>query len=659
MPDKRETTSAVINNIQSLSRSELQRLVQELEAARARLADENHRFRQFYQRTPVGYVTTDDAGIILEANPRFAEMIHADINDVVGAPLARFVSEESQTIYQVHRDMLLAQRAAQCMEIRFLRSKQPGSTFVAQLESTLMQSTASQGPQYLNVVTDNTECAEVEERLLQSEERFRVALRGSPVVVYSQDTDLRYTWVYNTQNNLAKILGKRDQDILEDQEEAAHLTSLKQKVLETGQTLRTQLRLHADGQARFFDLTIDPRFDGNHDVIGIVGANLDITDYKDIEFAERQHRRLAEALSTSALALNSTLDQSQVLDEILGGVGRVVPHTMANIMLVNGRTVFVSRSYQPGDGSYQDTGVRLTRFDIDQVPTLQQMMTTHEVVILNDLRSVQNAWNAVLEVEHIQSYTGAPLVVQDMVLGFINLYSEAPQRYRSTHQHHLKGFAAQAALAIHNAQLHQRAKELAAIEERQRLARDLHDAVSQSLFASRILPESLPAIWQQKPERIPEHLDKLILLNQSALAEMRILLLELRPEQLLKMSLREALHKLTEAVRGRRQMELSVHCDDSSDIPTDIAVTVYRIAQEALNNVAKHSFATQCEVILRADHQRLMLSVGDNGNGFDPDNTGAGIGLSSMRERAAAIDATIDIQSQIGQGTRISLIWYW
>jgi len=204
----------------------------------------------------------------------------------------------------------------------------------------------------------------------------------------------------------------------------------------------------------------------------------------------------------------------------------------------------------------------------------------------------------------------------------------------------------------------QRAQALAVLEERQRLARDLHDAVSQTLWAASIIAEVLPALWNKDQEDGQRSLEHLRRLTQGALAEMRTLLLELRPAALVETKLNDLLLQLAQAMMGREKVTITLDMDDGCALPADVQVSIYRIAQEALNNIAKHSQASQVKMTLRSTPTWVNLHIQDNGLGFDPKMISPRqLGLEIMRERAQAIHAQLNISSEIGQGTEIFVEW--
>jgi PAS domain S-box-containing protein len=208
--------------------------------------------------------------------------------------------------------------------------------------------------------------------------------------------------------------------------------------------------------------------------------------------------------------------------------------------------------------------------------------------------------------------------------------------------------------------LQQDERRLAALEERQRLARDLHDAVSQNLFSARLTAET---VLKQTGDQLPPHqranLAQVVRLVKSALGEMRILLLELRPEGLVKAELPTLLSHLVDASSGRSEADIQMVIEGKpGKLPVDVKIALYRIAQEALNNAIKHASATQITLTLRRDDCEAQLTIHDNGRGFDVTQSQADhFGLSIMQERASEIGATIAIESQTTQGTRVICCW--
>ncbi|MDX1995556.1 MAG: PAS domain S-box protein [bacterium] len=392
---------------------------------------------------------------------------------------------------------------------------------------------------------------------------------------------------------------------------------------------------------------------------GSVVVMRDITDRKRIEEAEREQRTLAEALNAVSLALNSTLELSEVLDLILVNVGRVLPHELAIVTIVEGDQARITgcKDYTFREKDRELIGRLL---DIERTPTLRAMYETREPIIIPDFCDYPDM-ERMPDLGWLNSYIGAPILRGDTLIGFISVQRVLPGFFESKHAQRLQVFAGQAAIAIQNARLYEQARELAALSERQRIARELHDAVSQTLFSANVMGETLLLQAEQQPdisEKLTAGLSRLHELTQGALAEMRTLLLELRPEALVKTSLTELLEHLVNTVIARKDIDAYLHCHRPVRLEPDVHIAFYRIAQEAINNIVKHAQATMVDLTLQEDETMIWLEIRDNGVGFDFSQIPPGhLGLTSMAERAAALGARLDIHSEPDEGTTVNLIY--
>ena len=204
----------------------------------------------------------------------------------------------------------------------------------------------------------------------------------------------------------------------------------------------------------------------------------------------------------------------------------------------------------------------------------------------------------------------------------------------------------------------QQLKEKTAEEERIRLARDLHDAVSQTLFSTSLIAEVLPRLWERNKDEGLQKLEEVRQLTRGALAEMRTLLFELRPAALADAELSDLLRQLSESVIGRARVPITLEVEGNCVIQTDVKIALYRIAQEALNNIAKHSGASRAQITLHCQPHQVSMDIIDNGHGFDINRVAPGsFGLGNMHERANHIGASLKIESKVGEGTEIIVNW--
>jgi PAS domain S-box-containing protein len=207
-------------------------------------------------------------------------------------------------------------------------------------------------------------------------------------------------------------------------------------------------------------------------------------------------------------------------------------------------------------------------------------------------------------------------------------------------------------------ELAEKAANEAVAADRTRLARDLHDAVTQTLFSASLIAEVLPDLWETDVDEAQRSTEELRQLTRGALAEMRTLLLELRPSTLTQTHLTDLIKQLCEAFIGRSRLPILLNIEGDRELPPDVQVAFYRIAQECLNNVFKYARATQVNVNLFISSALVRFEVCDNGIGFDPSvNRPMNLGIHIMRERAESIGADFHISSTLGSGTCVDVTW--
>jgi len=207
-------------------------------------------------------------------------------------------------------------------------------------------------------------------------------------------------------------------------------------------------------------------------------------------------------------------------------------------------------------------------------------------------------------------------------------------------------------------QLAKKAAAEAVTTERTRLARDLHDAVTQTLFSSSLIAEVLPDLWEMDIEEAKKSTEELRQLTRGALAEMRTLLLELRPASLTQTRLSDLIKQLCDAFIGRSRLPITLTIEGERSLPPEVQIGFYRIAQESLNNVFKYARARQVNVSLLLSPSGVQFEVCDNGIGFDMSTSKpTSLGMRIMRERAEAIGADFHISSTPGSGTCVEVTW--
>jgi nitrate/nitrite-specific signal transduction histidine kinase len=264
-----------------------------------------------------------------------------------------------------------------------------------------------------------------------------------------------------------------------------------------------------------------------------------------------------------------------------------------------------------------------------------------------------------LEKEGIQVAVRLPLMSKGKMLGYLGLSRHSAEFVTPDELKIFKAIGQQISMALENAHLYEQAEESAATAERNRLARDLHDAVTQTLFSVSLIADVLPDLYRMNPEEAKKRTRELKDLSRGALAEMRTLLLELRPSALTSVSLPDLLKQLCDAANGRAPVPIKFHFEGKRDLPDLQKIALYRITQEAINNIIKYAQATQVSVELIQAKNFVEIAIRDNGIGFDISQVESfRMGLRIMQERADTIGAELRVVSTPGKGTNVTITWF-
>lgn len=281
---------------------------------------------------------------------------------------------------------------------------------------------------------------------------------------------------------------------------------------------------------------------------------------------------------------------------------------------------------------------------------------TGEPAIIEDTRLDRRVTPFIIESENLRALMQVPIRVAGEVFGVFSADYLQAHRFTEEEKRLLMAFAQRAGLAIETARLYEQEEQIAVMQERNRLARDLHDSVTQSLYGIALYSEVAAQLLKSKElEKADENLQELKGMALEALAEMRLLIYELRPSVLEQEGLIAAIQARLDAVEGRLGLETNFVIEGDISLQPPIEEGLYRITQEALNNVLKHAQARSVTITLAQDDHTVRLEVADDGMGFDPiqaRETG-GMGLHGMQERAQELGAEFEIISKVGSGAKI------
>ncbi len=458
----------------------------------------------------------------------------------------------------------------------------------------------------------------------------------------------------------AQLIGASIADLTHEDDHAA-LNDALQRVHRGGSFLLQVVGRRRDGY--LFEVEIHGSsvpYAGAPHVLGVVR---DTTDReRSVRLLERRVQERTRELSTLLQVSRdvvSTLRLGPLLAQTLDRLKDVVEYEAAAIFALEGEEALTLLDYR-GPRSRASLP---RHWDLSQAEHLRMVLDHRRPLVIPDVRAStlqarawQRSWGAQLGqlAEDGASWLGVPLLVKDQFIGTLTLEHTEAGHFTPLHAKLALAFANQVAVAMENARLYEESQRLGILEERQRIARELHDSVSQTLYSIGLGAQTAQALLARDPKEAAEPLEYVLSLAEDGLAEMRALILELRPDALAHEGLVAALHNQCAAFNRRYDLAVTTAFDGEPAAPIEVKEALYRVAHEALYNIVKHAGASEVRIALRVDDAHVALTVEDNGVGFDPHQPYPGhFGLQSMRERIERLGGTVAIASAIGAGTRI------
>ncbi len=429
------------------------------------------------------------------------------------------------------------------------------------------------------------------------------------------------------------------------------------------------VKLTADGIDSWWNLALEPIPNGGLPS-GILGVSTDVTaqiqTQAELKHAldelRQSHERIEQRVANRTHELMTLINVQQAL------ASRLDTQEILQLIADESRRLTstdISALFMP-DQDGLSLAVLSTEYAVDIEPGYRMSLTdsvtgrafaTGQVLRVDDSGRESHVDPVAMSKAFVRSILSIPLISDSRTLGVLSVGNRTGKSLGEEVERLLKLMVPSAVIALENVKRYEQVREAAAADERGRLARDLHDAVTQTLFSASLTAEVLPKIWDRNPQEGIKRLEKLRELTRGALAEMRTLLLELRPSALTEVPLCDLLRQLAEGIAGRTRIRIDVNVTGTRALPTDVQIAFYRIAQEALNNVAKHSGATHAAVDLRFERRVIHMEIRDDGCGFDPASSAAHhLGLKIMTERAQEVGADLLVQTEVGRGTIVTVL---
>ena len=637
------------------------------------------------------YIVYFDSGLnVLHANRALAEWLGYSKEKIVGKRFEEVARPGSHEHNAPYFRQALASRQTVTHELQSVSVA--GRSAVVQAISVPQQDEQGNVQGLLVHMLDITEQRRAEEALRASQERYRLVVENMRDGVVMTDEPGRLTYV---NDRLCEITGRtRDEMIGQSSsmlffggERGRHRNQLARRRAGFSDTYESVL-VRRDGSQVPVLVSASPIKDPQGRYKGGFAVVSDISMRKRVEqallkakltaevaraaaetarleeqgrrFESERRRRLAEGLTDVLTALNAKRPLDDVLNLVVRQARQLLPAQAAAIYGLEGpaRTLRVHATQGLIGALFSETSVLSIRVALEEAITQCRPVAVAELPTDPGRSRDLDRQADLSQAQGLDSFLAAPILLEDLAYGGLVVSYSRPRSITTEDKELTALLAAQAALAVENTRLRAEVEEAAIASERTRLARELHDSVTQALFSASLISETLPHVWERHPQEAQHALGELHQLTHGALAEMRALLLELRPATLLAQPLDLLIAQLADAMPARIRCPVLTTVAGDCTTPDDVKLAIYRIAQEALNNVVKHAHAGQVQITLHGEPGHLMLSVKDDGQGFDPAGVESHhLGMGIMHERADAVGAQLSVESQPGQGTTITVSW--
>ncbi len=550
-----------------------------------------------------------------------------------------------------------------------------------ELELRVQERTAELAAVNTALVKEIVERSEVERQLRVQTTAMEAAANG--ILITDPQGVIQWTNPALTQitgYEAGELLGQNTRIFNSGKQDAAYYAQMWNTIF-AGQIWRGETTNRRKDRSLYVEeQTITPVRDENGQIQHFIAIKQDITERKQSELelakrnielqalsiAEREQRQLSDALVAAALVLNKHMKLDEILPLILEKIKEVIPYQLANIAMLDGES-FYDASHQ-GDSRWSNALVGMkNRFPLEDFHLLTKMCQTGQPLLIVDIQK-EPEWVPANGLEWCRSFLSAPLLEENQVIGFVNLFAEQPGFFTTEMQDRLVAFASHAAVAIQNAWLFEQVRasndrlqslshRLVEIQENERLyiSRELHDEAGQML-TSLILDLRTLETQAHQPEAILKKVAEMEVSLNAVSESLHSVAMALRPASLDHLGLVPALRQQVELIGEKNGLKASFRSGKFHErLPANMETELYRIVQEALTNVVRHAHASRVDVILTIRGNKLIVIVEDDGDGFNPQlvpNSGH-LGLFGIRERVDMIGGKLLIESAPGKGTTL------
>jgi PAS domain S-box-containing protein len=636
------------------------------------LRESEERFRRAFEHAAFGMALVGTDGRLLRVNSSVCRMLGYSEEELLATTFQGLTYPEDLEVgLGLFRDLMDGKRDYGWLEKRYVH--RDGHPVWTLLSTAVVRDSGGRILYLVSQIQDISEQKEAEAKLREKEEQYRSIFESTSDGLFINDLTGR---LVDFNPAAAQMHGYTSDEFRQLQPaqfihpESRHLFDRYIETIRAGGQYRAQaIDVRKDGTPFYVEVIGSAfTYQGQPHTLAVVR---DVTDQvRAVELLEQRvterTQELATLLEVSA-NITGTLELKPLLKMTLEQLHKVVAYSGANVLLLDGDELQVACHRGPVP---EEVATRV-RFSRSQLGELWGQLSQRQPLIVGDWGDetpVARAFRAVAQpyldgdFAYMRAWMGVPLMAGEQHFGWLSLEHSQPHAYAPRHAALAQTIANQAAVAIENARLYQQAQRLAVLEERQRLARELHDSVTQALYgiglgahtARSVLREELPA--EQLKRSLAEPLEYVLSLAEAALTEMRGLIFEMRPDSLENEGLVVALERQADTLKARHLLEVETDLCKEPPLPFEVKEALYRITSEALNNVVRHARASRVLIQLGSCTETITLQVRDDGVGFDPQDRFLGhLGLHSMRERAVQLGGDLEIESSPGRGTCITV----
>jgi PAS domain S-box-containing protein len=675
---------------------QMQRQLADLERQNTELRNllemQSHESQKQYQivlqHHPDGICLVNEQGQVIVWNEAIARITGIAVGEVVGKwiwdvqfqlmPEERRIPEAYEKLKTDLKSFLKTGQAP-WSEQRLEREYFQADGSLVYIEGSVYSIPTDEGYLLVSVSKDISKRKQVEQALIASEELSRSTLNGLPAHIAIIDQEGKILAVNQAWKDFARENGADPEKTNEganylevsynakgpnSAEGTPFFHGIKAVLAGRFDKFEMEYPCHSKNRERWFIGRVT-RFPTSGYPRAVI-AHEDISTRKAGEEALRQAHTQLTTLIEISRTIVSTLHLEPLLNLILSKLAGVIRYSGAAVITLESG-VLVVQAYRGPELAAVPTDIHIALSQFREIRRLIQTKQPFYIRDINDHPYILAEVCSSLDqpkhvVQNFRSWFIVPLTVKEIQIGIMVVAHRQANHYNHSAREMVEMLANNVAIAIQNAQLYHQARISAVLEERNRLARELHDSVAQTLYSINLYANATSrALSAGKMQVALNHLKELQRSSEEAVADMRLLIFELRPPVLEEDGLVEAVRTRLELVEARSGIKASLQVVGNPQIPKNVETELYRVIQEALNNILKHAKATQVNVKIVRDHKRFQLTIQDNGAGFDPTlvEKSGGLGYQIIQERVHQIGGSFRVEAAPQQGTALTIELNW